>query len=92
MFLAELLSTNGRQDGYGGPRISGNGRPVGQYGVRDSRHNLLVAVGDFVIFLECLELNLLDAKLIGLGYVRGDLVRELCARSTQALIREEIQR
>ena len=39
-----------------------------------------------------MELNLLDAKLIGLGYVREDLVRQLCHQATQQLIWEGVQR
>ena len=42
--------------------------------------------------LEGVELNLLDAKLIGLGYVREDLVRQLCHQATQQLIWEGVQR
>ena len=101
MFLAELLLIDGRQDGYGGRirqpvqqrlRVKGNSRPVGQYGVRGQQTQPAGGGGGFGDLLEGVELNLLDAKLIGLGYVREDLVRELCAKATQALIREGVQR
>ena len=99
--MAELVSTDGRQEGYGGrirqpvqqrPRNRGNGRPVGQYGGRPQQTQAGGGGGGFGDLLEGVELNLLDAKLIGLGYVREDLVQELCARATQALIREGVQR
>ena len=96
LVMAELVSTDGRQDGYGGrirqqrPRIRGGGRPVGQYGGRSQQPQ--AGGGGFGDLLDGVELNLLDAKLIGLGYVREDLVKELCAKATQALIREGVQR
>merc|ERR1711892_1250175 len=101
LVTAELVSTDGRQEGYGGrirqniqqrPRVRGNGRPVGQYGGRPQQAQAGGGGGGFGDLLEGVELNLLDAKLIGLGYVREDLVQELCARATQALIREGVQR
>ena len=101
LFLTELLSITGRQDGYGGrihqpvqqrPRVRGNSRPVGQYGGRGQQAQAGGGGGGFGDLLEGVELNLLDAKLIGLGYVREDLVRELCAKATQVLIREGVQR
>ena len=64
-------------------RGRGQGRPGGQYGGGNG------GIGDI---LDGVQLNLLDAKLIGLGYVREDLVKELCNRATQALIREGVQR
>ena len=42
--------------------------------------------------LDGVQLNLLDAKLIGLGYVREDLVRQLCHQATQQLIWEGVSR
>ena len=42
--------------------------------------------------LDGVQLNLLDAKLIGLGYVREDLVRQLCHQATQQLIWEGVRR
>merc|ERR1711892_294968 len=101
LVMAELVSTDGRQEGYGGrirqpvqqrPRNRGNGRPVGQYGGRPQQAQAGGGGGGFGDLLKGVELNLLDAKLIGLGYVREDLVQELCARATQALIREVVQR
>eukprot|EP00091_Calanus_sinicus_P013029 TRINITY_DN29025_c1_g1_i1.p1 TRINITY_DN29025_c1_g1~~TRINITY_DN29025_c1_g1_i1.p1 ORF type:complete len:118 (-),score=24.07 TRINITY_DN29025_c1_g1_i1:21-374(-) len=89
MFLAEFLSITGRQDGYGGrirqpaqqrPRVRGNSRPVGQYGVQGQQAQPAGGGGGFGDLLEGIELNLLDAKLIGLGFVREDLVRQLCAK------------
>ena len=97
LFLTILAYTEGRQEGYGGrtgqpvhkrARIRGGGRPGGQYGGRPQQPQ----GGGFGDLLEGVELNLLDAKLIGLGYVREDLVQELCAKGTQALIREGVQR
>ena len=42
--------------------------------------------------LTVFQLNLLDAKLIGLGYVREDLVRQLCHQATQQVIWEGVRR
>jgi hypothetical protein len=101
MFLAELLSTNGRQDGYGGrirqhvqqrPRVRGNSTPVGQYGGRGQQAQATGGGAGFGDLLGGVELNLLDAKLIGLGYVREELIRELCAKANQAVIKERVQR
>ena len=101
MFLAEPFIIDGRQDGYGGrkrqpveqrPRIRGNGRPVRQYGVRGQQAQPASGGGGFGDLFEGVELNLLDSKLIGIGYGREDLVIELCAKATQALIREGVQR
>jgi len=95
--LVVLSCADGRQEGYGGrirqpgqhrPRVRGGGRPGGQYGGRPQQPQ----GGGFGDILDGVELNLLDAKLIGLGYVREDLVQELCARATEALIREGVQR
>jgi len=103
-FFAELVSINGRQDGYGGRiqprqplkkgprRVRGNGRPVGQYGGGGGQQAQGGNSGGLGDILDGVELNLLDAKLIGLGYVRESLVRELCAKATQQLIREGVQR
>ena len=68
-------------------RGRGQGRPGGQYGGGGGGGS--GGIGDI---LDGVQLNLLDAKLIGLGYVREDLVKELCNRATQALIREGVQR
>ena len=38
--------------------------------------------------LDGVELTLLDSKLVGLGFVREDLVRQLCERATVGLIRD----
>ena len=43
---------------------------------------------DLGSLLEGVQPNVLDAKLIGLGYVREDLVAELCVKATRALISE----
>ena len=42
--------------------------------------------------LQGVELNILDSKFLGLGYVREDLVEELCTRATLQLVREGEQR
>lgn len=42
--------------------------------------------------LQGLDINLLDSKFLGLGYVRQDLVEELCSRATLQLVREGEQR
>ena len=97
LFLAIPPYTEGRQEGYGGrtgqpvhkrARIRGGGRPGGQYGGRPQQPQ----GGGFGDLLDGVDLNLLDAKLIGLGYVREDLVQQLCAKGTQALIREGVKR
>ena len=97
LFLTILAYTEGRQEGYGGrtgqpvhkrARIRGGGRPGGQYGGRPQQPQ----GGGFGDLLDGVDLNLLDAKLIGLGYVREDLVQQLCAKGTQALIREGVKR
>ena len=41
--------------------------------------------------LEGLDLTLLDSKLIGLGYVREDLVNEVCEMATDQLVEEGVQ-
>ena len=38
--------------------------------------------------LQGVQLNVLDAKFIGLGFVREDLVGELCTRATNQLLEE----
>ena len=38
--------------------------------------------------LQGVQLNVLDAKFIGLGFVREDLVGELCSRATNQLLEE----
>ena len=68
------------QGGYRRPASSYNGGGGG------------VGGGSIGGLLEGVELNLLDAKLIGLGYVREDLVRQLCHQATQQLIWEGVQR
>lgn len=65
-----------RQQGYNGN--SGGGSSGGGIGIGN--------------LLEGVQLNLLDAKLIGLGYVREDLVRQLCHQATQQLIWEGVRR
>ena len=99
--MAELVSSDGRQEGYGGrirqpneqiPRVRGNFRPFGQYDGRTRQAQAGIGGSGFGDLLEGVELNLLDAKLIGLGYVREDLIQELCERATTALIREGVQR
>ena len=47
---------------------------------------------DLTSQLEGLDLTLLDSKLIGLGYVREDLVNEVCEMATDQLIEEGVQR
>jgi len=42
--------------------------------------------------LQGVDLNLLDGKFIGLGFVRQDLVDELCLKATMQLVREGEQR
>ena len=42
--------------------------------------------------LQGVELNILDSKFLGLGYVRQDLVEELCTKATLQLVREGEQR
>ena len=72
-------------------RVRGQGgyrRPVSSYNGGGGG----VGGGSIGGLLERVELNLLDAKLIGLGYVREDLVRQLCHQATQQLIWEGVQR
>ena len=42
--------------------------------------------------LNGVQLNLLDSKMIALGYVRKDLAKHLCTRATKQLVQEGIQR
>lgn len=70
------------QGGYRRPTSSYNGGGAGGAG----------GGGGIGGLLEGVELNLLDAKLIGLGYVREDLVRQLCHQATQQIIWEGVQR
>ena len=44
--------------------------------------------GDLSDLLDGVELNLLDSKLIGIGFVREELVEEVCLRATRQLVRE----
>ena len=69
-------------------RVRGQGR----YRRPTSSYNGGGGGGSLGGLLEGVELNLLDAKLIGLGYVREDLVRQLCHQATQQLIWEGVQR
>ena len=39
--------------------------------------------GDLMDLLDGVDLNLLDSKLIGLGFVRQQLVEEVCLRTTR---------
>ena len=39
--------------------------------------------GDLSDLLDGVELNLLDSKLIGIGFVREELVEEVCLRATR---------
>ena len=41
--------------------------------------------GDLSDLLDGVELNLLDSKLIGIGFVREELVEEVCLRATRQL-------
>lgn len=61
-------------------------RPSGGYGGQGGGQ------GGLGNLLDGVQLNLLDAKLIGLGYVREDLVKQLCHTATQQLIREGVNR
>ena len=75
--MVPLLSARQpRQQGYNSN--SGGGSSAGGIGIGN--------------LLEGVQLNLLDAKLIGLGYVREDLVRQLCHQATQQLIWEGVRR
>ena len=39
--------------------------------------------GDLMDLLDTVDLNLLDSKLIGFGFVRQQLVEEVCLRATR---------
>ena len=45
--------------------------------------------GDLSDLLDGVELNLLDSKLIGFGFVREELVEEVCIRATRYLRHED---
>ena len=64
---------------------------MGQYGGRGQQAQAGGGGGGFGDLLEGVELNLLDAKLIGLGYVREDLVRELCAKQPKLSSEKEFR-
>ena len=42
--------------------------------------------GDLSDLLDGVELNLLDSKLIGIGFVREELVDEVCLRATRQIL------
>ena len=62
--------------------------PSNRPSVKMVKHRLHVCTPAALLF----QLNLLDAKLIGLGYVREDLVRQLCHQATQQVIWEGVRR
>ena len=82
--LGLVIACEARQRGQGGYR-----RPPSSYSGGGGGGGGGGGIGGL---LEGVELNLLDAKLIGLGYVREDLVRQLCHQATQQLIWEGVQR
>ena len=50
--------------------------------------------GDLGDLLDGVELNLLDSKLVGFGFVREELVNEVCIRATrykQAFYHEKVR-
>jgi len=59
---------------------------------RPTRPQQAAAGGGLNRILQGVELNILDSKFLGLGYVREDLVEELCTRATLQLVREGEQR
>lgn len=89
---ASLTSGAGRQGVYQGQvgvyPTRGNPRPAAQYGGQGQGSD----TGGLGDLLDGIELNLLDAKLIGLGFVREDLVKELCGKATQQVVREGVRR
>ena len=50
------------------------------------------ASADLTSLLQGVDLTLLDSKLIGLGFVREDLVTDLCNKAVEQLVQEGVQR
>ena len=50
------------------------------------------ASADLTSLFQDVDLTLLDSKLIGLGFVREDLVTELCNEAVEQLVQEGVQR